>query len=151
MTYGGAPASSTLDAVRMLIGDTSNVAATEYLTDNEVNYFVNNNANVYLAAADACRALAAQFALKIDRSALGISDTVSNAADHFLALARRLEARGNTLDVELYAGGLTDSDKDSFEGDTDRTQSIFRRGMHSNSGYDPDALNSTNADDETEA
>ena len=89
MAYGGAPSSSASDALRLLIGDTG---ATSVLADAEVAYFLSLDSNIHIAAAKACRAIAAEYAGAIDYSLGDLSESNSQKYAHWVALAKELEA-----------------------------------------------------------
>jgi hypothetical protein len=58
-SYSGSPGTSKRDEVRFLIGDTeSGMACT--LSNEEIDWIVNEQGNVLIAAANACEALRAK-------------------------------------------------------------------------------------------
>lgn len=149
MTYGGDPANDNVDAVRSLIGDTSNNSNTEYMSDAQINWRLVartpssgtvTDATLYMAASDCARMIASTFADKVPRSAIQISDTPNLVYDQFMALSKELKAIALEVasvdDAEIFAGGLTDTTKKAFEDDTDKTQGVFRRGLHSKTDAD---------------
>lgn len=84
--------STTLDKVRLVIGDTD--SASYELSDDEINYFLGDRGdNVLLAAADCCDALAAKYARAYDFTTDGQSFKRSQAAQAYREQAVRLRAR----------------------------------------------------------
>lgn len=138
-TYTGDPASSDRDAVRFLIGDTIETAAI--FQDEEIDWLVLQNGNIYFAAALAADAAAAQFAGAQSQGAvktktvgaLSISYDDSARASEFRQLARDLRFRGAVNSTIItYSGGISKSDKQTREQDTDWDKPSFARGMHDN-------------------
>ena len=94
-TYSGNPASSTLDQVRFLCGDTD--TNNQLLTDAEINWLISQwTPNAYYAAAFACEAIAGQYQGKADYSRsvgdLSISTQYGASAKGFLDRAQRLRS-----------------------------------------------------------
>lgn len=84
---------SDRDAVRLLIGDTDSAQ----LTDNQVDYFLEQRTNNrLLAAADACDALAAKYARAYDFETDQQSFDRSQMHEQYLAMGARLRARAGT-------------------------------------------------------
>lgn len=144
MPYRGNPSTDTADEVRLLIGDTSTGA--EIFADGEIDYFLAANANPHLAASAAVRSLigstrASSLAgvmskqvgdLKIDYRTVSVTDLLQ-------IKARELRTQG-VRKVKPYAGGISRSDKDAAESDTDRIGSEFKIGEHDHPGL---GVNST--------
>lgn len=97
-TYSGNPASSSLDAVRFLCGDTD---TNNQLIPNEgINFLLSEwNSDTYLAAAFACDAIAGTFAAQADSSRtvgdLSISTQFGSQARTFLERAAALRAQAS--------------------------------------------------------
>lgn len=117
-----------LYTVRRIIGDV--LVADQKLADAEIQWTINNYSNVYLAAAECCRNIAAQAVRKVDISVGTMRTNYSQEARNYQALAGELEARGMTRGgVSAYVGGISISDKQTVEGDSDRVSPQFVLGM----------------------
>ncbi len=144
MPYRGNPSTDTSDELRLLVGDTSTGA--EIFSDGEVDYYLANAANTYMAAHDAVLSLtgttrAAALAgvmskqvgdLKIDYRTVSVTDILQ-------AKARDLRRKG-VRKVKPYAGGISQSDKDATVSDSDRVAPVFKVGQHDHPGL---GVNST--------
>ena len=134
MAYTGNPSTDTNDAIRLLIGDTSTSTGSEIFSDAEIEWFSAQKANVYLAASAAVistvgtskgNSLAQVIEkkvgdLQIKYGTESVSTTLKNKA-------RELRAQG-VRGVKPYVGGISDSDKDAQESDTDWNQPSFKVG-----------------------
>jgi len=101
------PIITTLDKVRLLVGDTDPDAPL--LNDDELDYFIDARADdEHLAAADVAEALAARFARKPDFSADGQSVS-RKQFDYYLKLAGELRQRSS-------AGGLKAVEVERLDG-----------------------------------
>lgn len=138
MPYRGNPSTDTSDEFRLLIGDIATTTTGEIFADGEVDYFVANYSNVPLAASAAVKTLmgstrATALAgvvykqvgdLRIDRGGGGTDEVLSRKAAELRSLGVRK--------VKPYAGGISISDKDSQESDSDWEKPNFNLGMHDN-------------------
>ena len=137
------PSNSNSDAVRWLVGDTDTSNAD--LQDEEIAFALTQAGDdVYLAAAISARALAGKFAKLVDTKFESVSSDYSNLRDNYYALATKLEkqskqygSRGLGLPA---AGGLTYSDIDANDQNTDRVDPVFKQGQFANPprSYDGD-------------
>lgn len=93
-TYSGDPSTSDLDAVRFMLGDTSE--DNFVLTDPEVQYLIDTETSLYGAASEGARAMAASYGSKADKSVGDLSIRYSDRRDHFLALADKYSDKANT-------------------------------------------------------
>lgn len=143
MAYGASPQTDPSDAVRALVGDVGTSTSATYLDDAEYDFFIAETASKYSAAALAANALAGLFAgaaasasgsgyvektvgdLKIKKS-----DAVQIAAG-YRAMAHEFGIRA-AAGISPYAGGISASDKDAVESDTDRVRPSFLRGLYEN-------------------
>ena len=132
-TYTNNPAGSTRDAVRLLVFDNNvTTAANAKLSAEEIQFFIDRNSHISLAAAEAAEAIAANFAsggaskqvgdLRID----GVGTTYTELAATLRSQAGRRAGSG------AYAGGTSITDKDAQEADTDRIQPAISVGMDDN-------------------
>jgi hypothetical protein len=123
--------SSQKDQIRMLIGDTN--ASTPQLQDEEIAYLATLRPNIYGAASDCCRALAAKYSSMSTESAgdskITYSDISKAYARQAIAFASTAAAGGAGLP---YAGGISQNDKQTQESDTDRVSPQFQIGMEDN-------------------
>jgi hypothetical protein len=92
--------------------------------------------DLYYAAAMAADLMAAQSATSVDRRVEDIQVSGSQTSTNYTALAKRLRSMADMRSVMPYAGGLSDSDKESREEDDDRVKPSFTRSLHSYSGLD---------------
>lgn len=139
MSYSGNPAANTKDLVRFLLGDTTNVAATEFLTDAEINAVLAIQPNPVWAAAACADAIAGKVSRKVDKSIGKTSVKLSQQVDAFRKLADRLRAGGaGSLPGGdgsanpaggVFIGGATISENDSIHEDTDLVQPSFSIGQ----------------------
>ena len=131
-TYGNDPDNSALDHVRLLVGDTD--CSTAFLTDQEIEFFIEQEGSAEFAAICAAEAIAAKVARKVTQSAAGVSQSLSNLFQHYKELVKDLRAKANA-NVTVYAGGLSVSEKELDRNDADLIQPYFERGQMRN----PDA------------
>ena len=131
-TYGGDPANSTLETVRFICGDT--ISKDPLLNDAEIDFIISREGNVDLAAANACERIAAKEARKITRSNLGLSKSLTEKMNHFLELADKLRESVNNGALEVFAGGLTRSGKETLASDDDAIQPDRALGMDDRPG-----------------
>ena len=127
--YSGDPGASTKDAVRFLIGDTD--SRDQLLSDQEIDYLVNNVGSANESAAQACEILAAARE-SIDKE---IDDLVVKGrqhAEHWSELADRLRKRRVGSRMGVFAGGISISDGYARDIDTDRPVPAFDVGMFDN-------------------
>lgn len=126
-TYNSTDISTSLARVRLMIGDTD--TNDQQLTDEEINYWVNNSGGVVWAAANAAESLAAEYARRVDKSIGPASLQVSQRQKHYHDLAASLRAKAAVYSgIEPYVGGTVVSTKDELEDDTDRVEPSFARG-----------------------
>ena len=91
MGYTGQPLTDPRDAVRHTIGDTDNDDLL--LTDAEIDYHLNENEGVVLAAAADCAEAIAALPRMQQPQAGDAGGTPVTRADHYLRLARQLRSR----------------------------------------------------------
>lgn len=146
-TYDGAPGTSDAagrrDSVRFLVGDTD--TNDQQVTDEEITFALNSAADdVYLAAAITARAISGKYARRVDTSVESIRSSYSQLRENYLKLAQRLEKQakkyGSVGMGVPVAGGISVSEIDSNEENSDRPDPAFRRRMFRNppDGYDED-------------
>jgi len=128
---------SDVDKVRLLIGDTN--PADRLLTDSEILFFLElRGGDVFKAAADAAKAVAARFSRLADTTNLSLSIAASQRAEAYWKLASELDTRADLLGgSEMFVGGLSVSGKESLDEDTDAVQPSFRIGQDDEPGTLP--------------
>jgi hypothetical protein len=121
--------STARDKVRLLIGDTSGVVATELLTDGELDFLLAEESNnIYRAGAEAADRIAAKYARMVDTSIGDASVTASQRFDHYRQLA--VDLRSKALErgtATPFVGGISRSDVEQRDQDTDAVTPFFRR------------------------
>ena len=125
-TYGGDPANSTREAVRFWCGDTD--TNDQLLTDAEVDYILTLESKVIQAAATACEMIASEFARQADTKNGALRVSASQRAKAYERRASLLRSKVNR-EVEVFAGGLTVSGKDTLEESTTAVQPGFKVGQ----------------------
>lgn len=127
-TYSGDPSSTSRDAVRFLIGDTDNTS--QLVTDEEIAYILTQEGSASSAAARVCRSLAAKYARFMDQSVGDLNISYSQRFKQFSEMAAKLESDASSRTGIPYAGGISQTDKDSRESDTDRILPVSKVGAH---------------------
>ncbi len=128
MTYDSS-LSTSRDKVRFLIGDTSNSSATELLADGEITWLLSEeSSDVYRTAVAAAEAVAAKFSRLADTSVGDTSVSASQKAEAYRKLAADLRTKALERGTAApFAGGISISDRDTREADTDRPAMAFDR------------------------
>lgn len=124
-TYSGDPSSSDRDAVRFLVGDTD---TNDQLVQNEEITWALTQGGVYNAASRVARAIAAKFSRKVDfEVSKDLKVFYSKQADLYNSLADNLQEQASRFVPLPFAGGISVSNKESYEADTDRVKPSFHR------------------------
>jgi hypothetical protein len=124
-------ASSSKDAVRLLIGDV--LSTDQQMQDEEINYILTRRSTVYGAAADCCRSLAAKFSRSVDQQAGTSKIAYSQLAKSYTMKAIEYEQKATLAGAGTpYMGGISVSDKTSQDQNTDRPPTQFNLGMTDN-------------------
>jgi hypothetical protein len=131
MSFSYEPGASDKDTVRLLVGDTD--PDKRQLHDEEIAWFLTENSNVYLAAAEAAKAIAALYGRDVDKQVGDLKISASQRQKQYLDLAKQLRSRVGRS-ISPYAGGISRSDKIAVEQDTDRVRPAFRRNQFDNPG-----------------
>lgn len=92
MAYSGDPSTSDRDAVRFIIGD---VGTPELLSDDEVDWCLGQENNIYLSAALACETIASALAKQIDKTVGDLSVQLSQKYDHYVERGRWCHSRAS--------------------------------------------------------
>lgn len=139
MPYTSDPSNNPVDAVRLEIGDRGATTASEFLTDEEYEYFLDKAGNdVSAASVLAARGVAALFSQLADEEAGEIKVKWSQKARAFLALA---DAKLEELTSGISSGSHTPTPMttgtslfniNSRQSNTDRPRDIFSSGFSDN-------------------
>ena len=135
-TYTGDPSSSNKDEVRFLAGDTD--FDSQLVTDEEIAYAIAQEANNRMAAVRVARAIAAKFSRDVDKAVGDLKISLSQRYKQYVALISTLESEAAIYGAVPFAGGISVSQKDTLEDDSDRVQPSFKRGMHDNPNANTD-------------
>jgi hypothetical protein len=115
--------------VRFLVGDTENL-----LTNRDILFALDQNSNIYAAAAVCARALAARYARRVDTRFETVESKYSQLRDSYEQLARSLDQqakRKGGLGLPL-AGGISKAEVELADADMDRVRPFFRDNMFNN-------------------
>lgn len=130
-TYTNAPDTTTdagrRDAVRMLIGDID--TTDQQITDESITFWLDQEGDdIYGAAIRCVRQLIALYARQVDTWMGHTRVDGGKRMENYQALLYELESRRN-VGLEVFAGGLTISGKDTLNADADAVQPSFSRGQ----------------------
>jgi len=110
--------------VRLLIADTN--STDRLFTDDEVSFFVDQEANIYGAASVAAISLQMRFASEADKKVGDLSISLSQKSANFEKLAKiyakKSEDKGSP---QIFMGGATISQKNTDRSNTDLVQSAL--------------------------
>jgi len=126
------------------VGDTD--TTDQLVTDEEIAWALDENSNVYFAAAIIAESISAKFARHADKDIGDLAIKYSQRSTAYAAIAARLRIRAAATGISaVYAGGISVNDKATNEDDTDRVKPTFRRGIHDQPGA-PDVTDPWNDD-----
>jgi hypothetical protein len=125
-------ATSSKDQVRRMIGDVQ--TGQQQLQDEEVNLSISQFSNIYLAAAQCCRWIAAQYSRDVDTVQGELRTLYSVRQRAYAARAGELQTLGMSRGAGAmpYAGGISGTDKQAQVDDPDRVWPQFNIGMDEN-------------------
>jgi len=126
MTWSYVAPTTDLYKVRFLIGDTD--STDQLLMDEEVNYLLSDWIDLKTAASVAAETIAAKFSREADKSIGDLKISMSERAKAYRDLSVTLRASANKL-LTAYAGGISKSDKDNLNEDTDKVMPSFSKGL----------------------
>jgi hypothetical protein len=138
-TYSGDPASNARDAIRFLTGDTD---TNDQLINDEEIAWTNNQVTgsdtattaLYEVAYRVMIAIASKFSRLADQSVgdlkVDMFQKATNAREQAALLKQQALREGNT--PTPYAGGISVSDKEIDEENSDIVQPYFSRGQFTN-------------------
>jgi hypothetical protein len=131
-TYGYAPSTSTPDAVRFLVGQTS-TADPVLVYDEEITFAIAQRPTAYGAASLVADVMAGKYTNQAQRLTVGaLTIAYQNRAEEYRTLSRRLMVDGALAGVSLYVGGISQSDMLVDIQNTDRVPMPFAIGMNDN-------------------
>lgn len=104
------------DRIRGKIGDTN--TNRQLLADETIDSVLVDYPTVITAAIECCRRIIAKKAGDVDRSAIGMSSSRSQVVTHYQDLIEQLQQELGTQ-AEMYAGGASIADADTFRANTD--------------------------------
>lgn len=143
-SYSGDPSFSTRDAVRFHVGDTNPCEAS--LDDREIDYLLTIEPYPICASVKAALAIAAKYSRLADDSVGTSKAMLSQKSLNYRELAKELmiqckEYKANNANIIglPYAGGISESDKESNEADDDRVTPSFKRDTNDFPGNTPDS------------
>jgi hypothetical protein len=119
------PSTDPFDAVRFLIGDT---VAPYQLSDIEIGFALDQDTNVYRAAAICARALSARYARSVDVKFETIESKDSQLRDSYEQLARQLDAQARRRGGlgTPQAGGISRAEVETVDANDDRVKPFFK-------------------------
>lgn len=131
-TYSGDPADSNRDSVRFLVGDTDEAQAK--ISDEEIAWLLTENgSNLYRTASSAALLLSAKFSDRTQKTVGDLSKSAGQQASRYKELAQELWDKASSpshTTITAYAGGISESDKQTQDQDTDWDKPFFQRRMH---------------------
>jgi len=123
------------DRIRSMIGDTDHLLAK--LQDEEIDsYLALSPANIYVAAAQCCYAIAAKNAPRVSQSVVSSSIGADEIFRAYMALGDQLSQQGGAgagggagvlTTIGVYAGGISQADKQANASNLDRVPPVFYR------------------------
>lgn len=133
-TYANDPATFPRDAVRFLIHDTNE--SDQLLSDEEIAWLLSQNGNnVYKAAVSGAYAVSANFSNQAVTKTVGaLSLSYQARSQHYTDLAKSIKNQYLSIGATFapYAGGISKTDKETQEADTEWDKPAFSRNIHRN-------------------
>lgn len=125
-SYNDSDLSTELNQVRRLIGDVNSTGVL--FSDEEIGFYIDQEANIYGAASVACESLQAKFAGGVSKTVGKLSIELQQRVTHYKDLAETYKAKSKMKGgIQLFAGGLSISQKEAERSNTDRVDPSFRR------------------------
>lgn len=136
MTYKKCFDADSISHVRLLIGDTND--QNQYLKDEEIAFFINETPDVYYAAHRSAMAISAKLSSGVDQKLGSTTEQLSQRVKHWNDLAVQLRRQAHVRSGVPYAGGISKTDKQTVEEDSDRVEPAFSRDMQMRPETRPD-------------
>ena len=134
--YSHNPKNSAKDEVRFLIGDTN--SKDPLLQDEEINYLLERYNNYPMnASIEACEMVVSKFSRQADESVGGVSKSFSQKATAYLKLRDMLRTRMAINGARPYAGGISVSDKQKNDQNSDLAPPTFTKHQFENKQVAP--------------
>ena len=132
-TYTCNPASSSVDAVRYLTGQTS-TGDPVLVNDEEIEWVISENPGVYAAAVQVLESMLVKYAgVSADSLTVGnLSETYGDRTAKLRVSLANLKRQVALRSVVPVAGGITVADRLSRQADTSLTPVVFSVGMDDN-------------------
>jgi hypothetical protein len=128
-TYNPESIGTDLAKVRLLVGDTD--TSDQQLTDEEIQFFIDGEQTIYMAAYRCALALVAEYARKVDKEMGDLKILAAQRHRQYLQLAAELKKK-NVPGIPS-AGGVYQTEKDTLTDNTNWVKPFFKRGMMENS------------------
>jgi hypothetical protein len=128
-TYNSASIGTDLAKVRLMIGDTN--TDDQQLTDEEIQFFIDTEQTIFMAAYRCALALVAEYARLVDKEMGDLKLLAAQRHRHYLRLAAQLKQKH--IPGIPSAGGIYQTEKDTLTDNTNWVQPFFKRGMMENS------------------
>ena len=130
-TYSFNPSNSAKDEVRFYTGDTR--CQDPLLHDEEIEYLLKKYNNFPLnASIEACERIIAQFSRLADESVGSVSKSFSQKAASYFKTMEMLRTRMALNGAKPFAGGISNSDKQTRANDNDRVKPVFEKHQFEN-------------------
>src|SRR6476620_10029849 len=117
----------SLMQMRLILSDTNE--DDQQLQDEEIQFYLDSESSVYMAAAHAAQSLASKYARLADKQVGDLKISYQKVSDRYLDIAERLESKGRPYQVPS-AGGVYTADRDRNQDDESLLHSYIRRGIH---------------------
>jgi hypothetical protein len=130
-SYSGDPSTSNVDAVRFLIGDTD--IADPIMSNEEISWLLTQHGTPAKAAYHAALSAAGKYARMVNQEAGRIKVKAESKFLHYKMLAVQLRddmiSGFSVRNLKMYAGGISVSDMQSKNANTDKVQNPFSIGQ----------------------
>jgi len=125
-SYNDSDLSTELNQVRRLISDVNSTGPL--FSDEEIEFYIDQGSNIYEAASIASLSLKAKFADAVKKTVGKLSIESQQKSEHYGQLAIDYAAKSKVKGgIQLFAGGLSKTQKNTERSDTDRVDPSFRR------------------------
>ena len=129
-TYN-ASVSTDRDKIRLLIGDTD--TTDQLLSDEEIDFVITQQPNVYYAAAQCCETVAGKFSRDVSTTLEGMSIAKRQRFENYLNMANNLRVMAmRALPSKPFAASIDKDDRDAYshKENTNLVQPNFDIEMH---------------------
>ena len=135
-SYSFNPASSAKDELRFRVGDTN--SKDPLLHDEEINFLLKKYNNFVLnAALEACETIISKFSRLADETVGSVSKSFSQKAQAYFKTMEMIRTRIALDGARPYAGGISVSDKQTNQQNTDLTKPVFEKHQFENQQMAP--------------